>query len=122
IARAILASTSGSESDTGIVIGTPGYMSPEVVMGDLPVDGRSDVYSLGSVLYHALAGAAPGTGSTRGAQAVAMLRLAARMPPIGELRDGLPAAAERAIMASLARFPADRPTAVELRDALGGAE
>ncbi len=55
-------------TQTGLAIGTPAYMSPEQASGDKTVDARSDVYSLGAVLYEMLAGEAPYTGPT--AQAI----------------------------------------------------
>jgi serine/threonine-protein kinase len=119
VARASLTSSAGSETDTGAVYGTGAYMSPEVAMGDARVDGKSDVYSLGCVLYHALAGVAPGSlGGAESAHAVAMRHLTTGVPRLAEIRSTIPPDAERAVMAALSRVAADRPTARELGSAL----
>src|SRR5207247_4827469 len=59
IARAIVAAGAETLTDTGLAVGTPGYMSPEQATGAMQLDGRSDVYSLGCVLYGVLAGPTP---------------------------------------------------------------
>src|SRR5438067_12442417 len=73
IARAITAAAGGSLTGTGLALGQPGYMSPEQASGTDPIDGRSDVYSLGCVLYEMLAGEPPYTGPS--AQIVISKRL-----------------------------------------------
>ena len=89
---------------TGLSLGTPAYMSPEQALGDTRVDRRSDIYSLGCVVYEMLAGEPPYTGPTP--QAVAK-RLTGPPPPLGAVRD-VPEALEQAIHTALARNPADR--------------
>jgi serine/threonine-protein kinase len=81
IARAV--QTSGGEhlTETGHSVGTPAYMSPEQSMGDSALDGRSDLYSLGCVLYEMLTGEAPYSGSS--AQAIIAKRL---MDPVPSAR------------------------------------
>src|SRR5919109_1369420 len=84
IARAISAAASDSVTQTGVAIGTPGYMSPEQATGSRTLDGRSDVYSLGCVLYEMLAGEPPFGGSI---QAVIVSRKLTQPPPsVRELR------------------------------------
>ncbi len=91
---------------TGLMVGTPQYMSPEQAAGDPAVDARSDVYSLGCVLYELLAGEPPYTGAT--AQMVIAKRFTDPIPRIRRLRPAVPPAVEQALMTALARVPADR--------------
>jgi serine/threonine-protein kinase len=108
-------------TETGMSVGTPTYMSPEQAAGERTVDGRSDIYSLGCVLYEAIAGEPPVTGPT--AQAVLMRRFTENPRPLREVRDTVPAAVEQAISRALARAPADRfGTAAQLAQALEGAQ
>src|SRR5262245_2965632 len=90
---------------TGLSLGTPAYMSPEQALGDSRVDRRSDLYSLGCVVYEMLAGEPPYTGPTP--QAIVAKRLTGPPPPLGAVRD-LPPALEQVIQQALARNPADR--------------
>jgi eukaryotic-like serine/threonine-protein kinase len=114
IGRAL--SAERSITQTGLAIGTPTYMSPEQATGERTVDGRSDLYSLGCVLYEMLAGEPPFTGPT--IQAVLTKRLVGAVPKIGDVRE-VPPGVERALSRALARTPADRfATAAEFADAL----
>ncbi|MEX2179189.1 MAG: protein kinase [Gemmatimonadaceae bacterium] len=102
---------------TGFSMGTPRYMSPEQVAAERDVDGRSDVYSLGCVLYEMLAGEPPHTGPT--AQAILARTIADPPRPITELRDTVPAHVAAALHTSLAKLPADRfGSAAEFAEAL----
>jgi serine/threonine-protein kinase len=104
---------------TGVVVGTPLYMSPEQVVGD-PVDGRTDVYALGCVLYEMLTGAPPFTGIS--AQAVLARHTVDPVPSLRKIRAEVPVAVERAIATALAKAPGDRfASAAEFRDVLTGA-
>jgi serine/threonine-protein kinase len=104
-------------TQTGLAIGTPAYMSPEQAAGDKGVDARTDVYSLGSVLYEMLAGEAPFTGPT--AQAVIAKRLSEPPPSVRRMRPNVPEGVDQAIQRALAPVAADRfATAGELARAL----
>jgi serine/threonine protein kinase/tetratricopeptide (TPR) repeat protein len=104
-------------TETGLMVGTPEYMSPEQASGERTLDPRTDVYSLGCVLYEMLAGEPPYVGSTP--QSVIAKRFTDPVPAVRRLRPAVPVAAEQAIMKALARVPADRfASAGALTDAL----
>jgi serine/threonine-protein kinase len=101
----------------GMAMGTVAYMSPEQAAADAPIDGRSDLYALGCVLYEMLAGQPPFTGPT--AESVARQHLAAAPPPITERRPEVPPPVAAALGRALAKDPADRyATAAEFMAAL----
>ena len=117
IARA-LAGTDDRLTETGLAVGTPAYMSPEQAAGDRELDARTDIYSLGAVLYEMLAGEPPFTGPT--AQAVHARRLTGAVPSVRTVRPSVPEPIEQAIMRALAPAPADRfATATAFSQALG---
>ena len=114
IGRAL--SGQGSVTQTGLAIGTPAYMSPEQASGDAHIDGRSDLYSLGCVLYEMLAGEPPFTGPNM--QAVITKRFVAPVPRIKSVRD-VPDSVDQAVTRALSRTPADRfSSAADLAAAL----
>jgi serine/threonine-protein kinase len=93
-------------TETGEVLGTPAYMSPEQAAGDEPVDARSDIYSLAGVLFEMLAGTPPFTGPN--ARTVIERRLTQPPPSVRALRPEVPSAVEAAIRRAMARQPGDR--------------
>ena len=118
---ALAASTTDETlTQAGIAVGTPAYMSPEQASADRAIDGRSDVYSLGCVLYEMLVGHAPFLGAT--AQEVLARHLRDPLPPLRTVRPELSGAVERAVQTALAKSPADRyPTASAFTRALAPA-
>jgi len=106
IARAIHVAGSLQGTPSGSLIGTPAYMSPEQAAGSTDLDGRSDVYSLGCVLYEMLAGQPPFTGATN--ESIVGQHLAVEPRPVTALRTAVPEAASNAIAKALAKMPADR--------------
>ncbi len=118
IARALAETRSGGRlTDTGISVGTAGYMSPEQAAGERHIDARADVYALAVVGYEMLAGQPPFEGPT--AQAVLAAHLSKPPRPLAELRAETPPEIAAAIARALAKAPAERfHTAAEFRDAL----
>jgi tetratricopeptide (TPR) repeat protein len=113
-----LARTVTQATGSGHVLGTVGYMSPEQARG-ANVDARSDLFSLGVLLYEALAGAAPFRGETALEVLVATTR--DEPPPLAELRKDLPPGLDAIVRRCLAKSPDDRyPSAEALLDALEG--
>jgi len=94
-----------SITQTGMFVGTPTYMSPEQAAGEANLDGRSDLYALGCVLYEMLAGEPPFTGAT--AQIIISKRFVSPIPKVRAARD-VPDAVDEAVTRALARTPADR--------------
>ena len=102
---------------TGLSVRTPAYMSPAQAAGERTVDARTDVYSLGCVLYEMLAGEPPFTGPT--AQAIIAKRFSTTATPIRVVRPDVPEPIEQAITTALARTPAGRfPSTGEFARAL----
>ncbi len=119
IAKALSAASASSLTQTGTAIGTPTYMSPEQAGGAAELDGRTDIYSLGVMLYEMLAGAAPFTGPTL--QAIFSKLFTEAPRPVRELRDEVPDWLEAAIDRCLAKSPDERfATATQFAQALAG--
>jgi tetratricopeptide (TPR) repeat protein/TolB-like protein len=119
IARAISVAGGEQLTETGLAVGTPAYMSPEQAAGSTELDGRSDIYALGCVLYEMLAGQPPFTGPT--VESVVHQHLTIEAQPVTNLRPAVPAPLARALSRALAKTPADRfATAAQFGAALAG--
>ena len=117
IALAVKEAGGSRLTETGLSLGTPQYMSPEQATGERQPDARSDVYSLGAVLYEMLAGEAPHSGAT--AQAVIAKLLTEKPTRLRTVRDTIPEALDQAMAKALAKVPADRfPSAGEFAHAV----
>jgi len=121
IARAISAAGGHRVTATGVAVGTPDYMSPEQAQGEEQVDGRSDIYSLGCVLYEMLTGEPPFIGTTP--QEVLRKQLVATPGEEGgsaRAARQIPSALNRVVQKAMAKSPANRyQSASELVAALG---
>ncbi len=106
IARAIHAAGGEKLTETGLAVGTPAYMSPEQAMGSKDLDGRSDLYSLGCVLYEMLGGEPPFTGAT--VESIVHQQIAVEPHPVTALRPAVPAEVVAALSRVLSKAPADR--------------
>ncbi len=114
IARAL----GSTQTSAGHVVGTPAYMSPEQIDGDPNLDGRSDIYSLGCVLFEMLTGEPPFRGSSL--TAIIANRLTGSVPSIRAFRELVPEAVDVAVRKAMANAPADRfATASQFAEALG---
>ena len=120
IARAVSAAADSSRTQPGTLIGTPAYMSPEQAT-EAPLDGRSDVYALGCVLYEMITGRPPFTATVP--IALLALRLVEPAPSLGSAGAVVPSAVERLVARALARRPEERfQSAAELAAALAEVE
>jgi Tol biopolymer transport system component len=106
IAHAMEAAGGGRLTTTGVVLGTPAYLSPEQAAGSHALDARSDQYSLGCVVYEMLAGQPPFTGP--GPDSLLHQHLNVSAHPVTELRPAVPAALAASLARALAKNPADR--------------
>jgi TolB-like protein/Tfp pilus assembly protein PilF len=106
IALAVVAAGAERLTQTGVSVGTPLYMSPEQASADQDMDGRSDLYSLASVLFEMLAGQPPFSGTT--VQAILVQRFTQPPPKLSAVRSNTPPRLEAALTRAMARNPADR--------------
>jgi tRNA A-37 threonylcarbamoyl transferase component Bud32 len=118
---ALAVSNAGGQrvTQTGLSLGTPQYMSPEQATGDRTIDGRSDIYSLGAVLYEMLVGDPPHLGGT--AQAIIAKVLTERPRSVRIARPAVPPHVDAAVDRALEKLPADRfGSAEDFSNALAG--
>jgi Tol biopolymer transport system component len=108
IALALSAAAGGRMTETGMSLGTPHYMSPEQATAEKEITARSDIYSLGSVLYEMLTGNPPHVGAS--AQQIIMRIVTEDAAPVTKLRRSVPPNVAAAVMKSLEKLPADRFT------------
>jgi len=117
IARAVIASGTDQLTRSGIAVGTSTYMSPEQITAVTDIDHRSDLYSMGCVLYECLAGQAPFVH--RNEAVVLQLHLTQPAPDVRTLRSDTPPELATAIAKALAKAPNDRwRSAAEMRETL----
>jgi eukaryotic-like serine/threonine-protein kinase len=119
IARAISLAADEYRTETGFVLGTAAYMSPEQAAGVRQLDGRTDIYSLACVVFEMLAGAPPFTAPT--AAAILAQHAVTTAPPLKQIRAEVPETVDQAVGRALAKAPEDRfASAAEFADALAG--
>jgi hypothetical protein len=106
IALAVSAAAGGRMTESGFTLGTPRYMSPEQATAEKEITSRSDIYSLGCVLYEMLTGAPPHTGAT--AQQIIMKIVTEDAVSAAKLRKAVPANVSAAVSKALEKIPADR--------------
>jgi serine/threonine protein kinase len=117
IARAIVTSVSREITRAGITVGSSSYMSPEQINAEQRIDGRSDLYSLGCVLFECLAGRPPFVW--RKEAVVLQLHLTEPAPDVRMLRPDVPPQLARAVNKALAKLPEERwQSAAEMRNIL----
>jgi serine/threonine-protein kinase len=117
VARAVSAAGADQITESGITVGTPSYMSPEQATGSREIDGRTDVYALGCVLYEMLSGEPPfGAGTS---DEVLARHLSSPPPSIRARLAGMPPEIDAAVQRALAKSPSDRfQSAAEMAEVL----
>ena len=108
IAKALTAASADTLTQIGMVVGTPAYVSPEQAAGEIDIDGRSDQYSLGCVVFEMLSGERPFTGPT--AQAVLTKRFSEPTPSLRKKMKDIADETESAVSKAMAQDPAQRFT------------
>ena len=106
IALALSAAAGGRMTETGLSLGTPHYMSPEQATAEKEITGRSDIYSLASVMYEMLAGQPPHLGGS--AQQIIMKIIAEPVQMVTQHRKSVPHHVAAALAKALEKLPADR--------------
>jgi eukaryotic-like serine/threonine-protein kinase len=106
IALAVSAAAGGRMTETGLSLGTPHYMSPEQATAEKEISARSDIYSLGSVLYEMLTGNPPHTGAS--AQQIIMKIITEPAEPVTKYRKSVPMNVSAALAHAIEKLPADR--------------
>jgi tetratricopeptide (TPR) repeat protein len=106
VAHAVATAKEERITRTGTSLGTPAYMSPEQAMGEQDLDGRSDQYALGCVLYEMLAGHPPFTGAQ--VEAVVRQHLVEQPPPVTQARPAVAEEVVKVVNRALSKSPADR--------------
>jgi eukaryotic-like serine/threonine-protein kinase len=118
IVNAIAATAGGKTSSTVVQFGSPAYLSPEQLAGERAANERTDVYSLGCILYEMLAGEVPFQSASQ--MMLVSAKLTQPAPSARVVRDSVPPELDDVVRRSLARLPSDRfRTAAEFREALG---
>ncbi len=121
IALAVSVAAGGRMTETGLSLGTPHYMSPEQATAEKDLTARSDIYSLGSMLYEMLTGDPPHTGST--AQQIIMKIVTDEARSVTDLRKTVPPNVAAATAKALEKLPADRfESAAAFGEALGASD
>jgi serine/threonine protein kinase/Flp pilus assembly protein TadD len=117
IAKAVSVSAGDTLTQTGMMVGTPAYVSPEQAVGESEIDGRSDQYSLACMLYEMLSGARAFTGAT--AQAVLSKRFTDPVPSLHKIDATVPDEIDMAVSKALSKDPRERfDTSAEFAKAL----
>jgi serine/threonine protein kinase len=98
-------STASSMTSTGMMVGTPNYMAPEMAHGQ-PIDHRADIYELGILLFQLLTGRVPFTGSTP--LMVAVKHIQEPLPPLSQMNPAIPHTVDVVVMTATAKRPEDR--------------
>jgi serine/threonine-protein kinase len=121
LVEALDVAAAGSAGSTAVTIGAPAYLSPEQLAGESTADERSDLYSVGCIVFEMLAGEPPFGGSNL--SVVLSRKLTQSAPQVSSLRDSVPPELDRFVARCLARLPADRfQRAAEAREALQAAQ
>jgi serine/threonine protein kinase/Flp pilus assembly protein TadD len=108
IAKAVSSAGTETLTQTGMMIGTPAYVSPEQAAGEINLDGRSDQYSLACMVYEMITGERPFTGATP--QAIMAKRFKETPRPLREMRHDVPENVEKAVMRAMATESTGRYT------------